>query len=515
MSLSRQCETALVPSCLCDPALLPPPLLSCSPLVHHDEASWARLLVGTSQHSFSLCGPPHSIFANINVTHDMDAIPWPTFPSPQSPATSSTLLQSPPPAAGARIAPPTVRSPSAPVKRCTACEVDKVKADFFSVQWTRSPDAHPRCKECIGKQTRHAAPSLPPESPLDSSEAVRRGQSRRPKRQPRAVTIQPAIPQPSDELLVQVCDACISVKPRYDFSSQQWSAAAPPRRCLLCESAGNDSHTRHCNTCLSEKSRHEYIATEWSHVPRRCNACLLACSLIINEDVAGTTKALAVAAIAGLQQCNACGQRRGHEYFSSDQWKRSPFKRRCMVCVAAPVKQSHTVRSVHQHDGTSAPDDRPMCRSNRRRRAAKLQAARECAMVDAIEAEDTSTKPTEYHSLPTTPQSVRSSISDRSDGQVAVGVTDHFSQTSVESDDERKESVKDKPVSKSVSSAVWTVDATCAVCHSQQCKAMLLPCYHVSCCVTCATLITKLSYPCPRCSVTVENFVKVKMRLYK
>ena len=62
-----------------------------------------------------------------------------------------------------------------------------------------------------------------------------------------------------------------------------------------------------------------------------------------------------------------------------------------------------------------------------------------------------------------------------------------------------------------MSSAVRKINAECAVCHTEQCGAMLLPCYHVSCCYACASQLKKHTEPCPRCDTRVDDFVLVKL----
>ena len=52
---------------------------------------------------------------------------------------------------------------------------------------------------------------------------------------------------------------------------------------------------------------------------------------------------------------------------------------------------------------------------------------------------------------------------------------------------------------------------SCAVCHVLPRDALLLPCYHVSCCQQCAQLLMAQGRPCPTCASSVLRTVPIRL----
>ena len=338
------------------------------------------------------------------------------------------------------------------LRQCSACGRCKGKSKFFSVQWAKTSLAEqPRCKQCVANKytptnsDKSGKPQPTADRPIVTIK--KRASSWRPSPSMASslpVPLPPPTPFVDDEWGLRVCDACISAKPKVDFSSSEWSRPTAPRRCLLCERFDNRCQTRlwrPCNWCMVKKGQHEFSVEQWLRKPRRCNQCLMA--MASSHKIA-------------------------------DEAERT----------------LHLSGSV---GGPSAP----------RARRGKPSIRRD-TIVHASQAEyHGSLWPTEHHSLPTTPRSTHSTLSFTDDGRPTT--TDPFSPTDGESEDERKD--------EAVSSEPWSVDADCTVCRSRQCSAMLLPCYHVSCCFKCALQLKNTAQSCPRCETRIDDFLLI--RLYR
>ena len=53
--------------------------------------------------------------------------------------------------------------------------------------------------------------------------------------------------------------------------------------------------------------------------------------------------------------------------------------------------------------------------------------------------------------------------------------------------------------------------AQCTVCAKELCDALLLPCYHVSCCQPCGLKLMESEKPCPRCSTSIQRIIPIRL----
>ena len=53
--------------------------------------------------------------------------------------------------------------------------------------------------------------------------------------------------------------------------------------------------------------------------------------------------------------------------------------------------------------------------------------------------------------------------------------------------------------------------AVCTVCNTEVCDALLLPCYHVTCCQSCGLWLMKEHKPCPRCFTVIQRIIPVRI----
>ena len=53
--------------------------------------------------------------------------------------------------------------------------------------------------------------------------------------------------------------------------------------------------------------------------------------------------------------------------------------------------------------------------------------------------------------------------------------------------------------------------ALCTVCSSEPCDAVLLSCYHVSCCQPCGRILAREDKPCPRCSTRILHLMPIRL----
>ena len=73
----------------------------------------------------------------------------------------------------------------------------------------------------------------------------------------------------------------------------------------------------------------------------------------------------------------------------------------------------------------------------------------------------------------------------------------------------------DKPAVQTTTAAATSTSAPppepCTVCHAASRDALLLPCYHVSCCFPCGLELMKQGRPCPKCSSIITRTISIKM----